>query len=61
VGEHSNRRWTAAADQELLDLVEAGVDWTVIAETLERGYHAVKARAGKLKRERVIGLKAKGK
>jgi len=61
MGEHSNRRWTAAADRELLELVNAGVDWTLIAETLNRGYHAVKARASKLRREREIGLKLKGK
>lgn len=61
MGEHSNRRWTSAADQELLELVNAGVDWTVIAERLDRGYHAVKARAGKLRRDREISLKAKAK
>jgi hypothetical protein len=61
MGEHSDRRWTDAEHQELLDLVRAGVDWAVIAETLNRGYHAVKARAGKLRREREIGLKVKGK
>jgi hypothetical protein len=57
MGEHSNHRWTAAADQALLDLVTAGVDWTMIAETLNRGYHAVKARAGKLRRP---GARAEG-
>jgi hypothetical protein len=59
MSEDSNRRWTAAADQQLLELVKAGVDWTLIAETLNRGYHAVKARAGKLRREREIKLKEK--
>jgi hypothetical protein len=52
MGEHSNRRWTPAADQELLDIVNAGVEWTVIAERLDRSYHAVKARAGKLRTAR---------
>jgi hypothetical protein len=61
MGEHSNRRWTAAEDQELLNLVNAGVDWRLIAKTFNRGYHAVKARAGKLRREREIGLNAKSK
>jgi hypothetical protein len=61
MGEHSNRRWTAAADQELRDLVNAGVDRTLIAETLNRGYHAVKSRASKLRREPEISLKETAK
>jgi hypothetical protein len=60
-GKRSERRWTPKEDQQLLDLVDAEATWPLIAITLGRGVEDVQERAGKLRHEVELGLKAKGR
>jgi hypothetical protein len=57
-GKRSDRGWTPEDDQQLLDLFDAEASWPLIAITLERGVEEVKDRAGKLRHEIELGLKA---
>jgi hypothetical protein len=58
-GKRSDKRWTPKEDQRLLDLFDAEASWPLIAITLERGVEDVQERAGKLRHEIDLGLKAK--
>jgi hypothetical protein len=60
-GKRSDKRWTPKEDQQLLDLFAAEASWPLIAITMERGVEDVRYRAGKLRHEVELGLKAKGK
>ena len=60
-GKKSNSRWTPRDDQQLLDLVDAEATWPLIAITFGRGVQDIKERAGKLRHEVEIRLKAKVK
>jgi hypothetical protein len=59
-GKRSDKRWTPKEDQLLLNLFDAEASWPLIAITLERGVEDVQDRAGKLRYEVEIRLKAKG-
>jgi hypothetical protein len=58
-GKRSDMRWTPEDDQQLLNLFDAEASWPLIAITLERGVEEVQDRAGKLRHEVDLGLKAK--
>jgi hypothetical protein len=58
-GKRSDKRWTPKEDQQLLNLFDAEASWPLIAITLERGVKDVQDRAGKLRHEVEIRLKAK--
>jgi hypothetical protein len=58
-GKRSDKPWTPEEDQRLLDLFDAEASWPLIAITLERGVEEVQDRAGKLRHEVDLGLKAK--
>jgi hypothetical protein len=58
-GKRSDERWTPEEDQRLLVLIDAEASWPLIAITLERGVEDVQERAGKLRHEIELGLKAK--
>jgi hypothetical protein len=58
-GKRSDKRWTPKEDRQLLNLFDAEASWPLIAITLERGVKDVQDRAGKLRHEVEIRLKAK--
>jgi hypothetical protein len=58
-GKRSDKPWTPKEDQQLLNLFDAEASWPLIAITLERGVKDVQDRAGKLRHEVEIRLKAK--
>jgi hypothetical protein len=58
-GKRSDKRWTPEEDQRLLALFDAEASWPLIAITLELGVEDVQERAGKLRHEVELGLKAK--
>jgi hypothetical protein len=47
---HRGRNWTPEDDRKLLDMVEAGKSWVLMAAVLRRSQKSVKDRARTLRR-----------